>query len=525
MVADQKPVGPWARRMLGRTYVQCPYAASRRPQRLGNPAATPQVDAQSRNGSEYRSTTMSKNGTLAVASLATAILMLDIAVVNTALGHVADDLGAGLSGLQWVVDAYTLALASVVLTAGSIADRLGRKRVFTFGVVLFTAASAASAAAGSIVALDVARAVQGVGGAIMFATSLSLLADAFPKPQERAKALAVYGATIGASFVVGPLAGGALTTAFGWQAVFFVNVPLGVLTLIGAARWVRESRDPDARGLDWGGQFTLSAALFLLVLGLLRGNDDGWTSAPIVAEFTASILLFGAFYAIQQRVKHPMLPLGLFRNKRFTGAQIAAFAISGSFFALFLYTTLYLQRILGLSAIEAGLVYVPGTVLMVFISGASAQLASRVAPGTIIGGGLALVAIGLSFSVLVQPDSSWTILLPSLLIGSIGTGFFNPALSAVALSSAPQHMSGLAAGVNDTFRQAGIAVGVAAFGALVPATGALGGGDAQAYVDGLHTALLVGAVVAAVGALASARLLGLGRAGGERSGAAVPQAA
>ena len=454
---------------------------------------------------------MSKNGTLAVAALATAILMLDIAVVNTALGHIADDLGAGLSGLQWVVDAYTLALASVVLTAGSVADRLGRKRVFTFGVVVFTLASAACAAAGSIVALDVARAVQGLGGAIMFATSLALLADAFPKPEERAKALAVYGATIGAAFVIGPLAGGALTTAFGWQAVFLVNVPLGVLTLAGTARWVRESSDPDARGLDWGGQATLSAALFLVVLTLLRGNDDGWTSAPIVAELVASAALFASFVAIQRRVKDPMLPLGLFRSKRFTGAQVAAFAISGSFFALFLYTTLYLQRILGLSAMEAGLVYVPGTVLMVFISGASAQLASRVAPGTIIGGGLALVSIGLVFGLLAEPDSSWTILLPTLLIGSIGTGLFSPALSAVALSSAPQHMSGLAAGVNDTFRQAGIAVGVAAFGALVPADSALGGGSPADYVAGMHDAALAAAALAGIGALATALLIGTGR--------------
>jgi EmrB/QacA subfamily drug resistance transporter len=454
---------------------------------------------------------MSKNGTLAVAALATAILMLDIAVVNTALGHIADDLNAGLSGLQWVVDAYTLALASVVLTAGSVADRLGRKRVFVFGIVVFTVASAACAAAGSIVALDVARAIQGLGGAIMFATSLALLADAFPKPEERAKALAVYGATIGASFVVGPLAGGALTTAFGWQAVFLVNVPLGLITLAGTMRWARESRDPDARGLDWGGQATLSAALFLLVLALLRGNDDGWTSASIVAEFAGSLALFAAFFTIQRRVADPMLPLGLFRNKRFTGAQIAAFAISGSFFALFLYTTLYLQRILGLSPMEAGLVYVPGTVLMVFISGASAQVATRVAPGTVIGGGLALVSIGLTLGVLAQPDSSWTILLPTLLIGSIGTGFFNPALSAVALSSAPQRMSGLAAGVNDTFRQAGIAVGVAAFGALVPADSALGQGSAADYVSGLHAASLAAAGLAGIGAVAAAALIGVGR--------------
>src|SRR4051794_40846558 len=473
-----------------------------------------------------RSRTMNvKRGTLAVVCLATAVLMLDIAVVNTALPHIADDLDAGLSGLQWVVDAYTLALASVVLTAGSVADRIGRKLVFSVGMILFTAASIACAMAGSIEVLDVARGIQGIGGALMFATSLSLLAEAFPKPDERVKALAAYGASIGAAFAFGPLVGGALTSAFGWEAVFFVNVPLGLIAMFLTARYVRESRDANARGLDWYGQITLSAALFLLVLGLLRGNEDGWTSTPILAGLIGAGVLLIAFVAIQRRVKFPMLPLGLFRRADFSGAQVAAFAISASFFALFLYTTLYLQNILGLSAIEAGPVYMPGTLVMFVVSGLSAQVANRVAPGVMIAGGLGLVTIGLVLFLNVGVDSSWIALEPGFLIASIGTGIFNPAVSQVALGSAPQHMSGLAAGVNDTFRQAGIAVGVAAFGAMVPATGALGGGDAQAYVDGLHTALLVGAVVAAVGALASARLLGLGRAGGERSGAAVPQAA
>jgi len=219
-----------------------------------------------------------------------------------------------------------------------------------------------------------------------------------------------------------------------------------------------------------------------------------------------------------------MLPLGLFRRADFSGAQVAAFAISASFFALFLYTTLYLQNILGLSAIEAGLVYMPGTLVMFVVSGLSAQVANRVAPGVMIAGGLGLVTIGLVLFLNVGVHSSWLALEPGFLIASIGTGIFNPAVSQVALGSAPQHMSGLAAGVNDTFRQAGIAVGVAAFGAMVPATGALGGGDSQAYVDGLHTALLVGAVVAATGAIVSARLLGLGRSAND-AGVAVPQAA
>jgi EmrB/QacA subfamily drug resistance transporter len=462
-----------------------------------------------------------KQGTLAVVCLATAVLMLDIAVVNTALPHIATDLHASLSGVQWVVDAYTLALASVVLTAGSVADRIGRKLVFSVGLVLFTVTSIIAGMAGSIEVLDIARGVQGIGGALLFATSLSLLAEAFPGTEERVKALAAYGASIGAAFAVGPLVGGALTSAFGWQAVFFVNVPLGVLGLVATARWVRESRDPDARGLDWWGQATLSAGLFLLVLGLLRGNEDGWSSTPIIAELSGAAVLLIAFVFVQRRVKSPMLPLALFRRPDFSGAQIAAFSISASFFAIFLYTTLYLQNVLGLSAIEAGLVYMPGTIVMFVVSGLSAQVANKLAPGVMISGGLTLVAAGMVLFLNADASSSWTSLEPGFLLASIGTGLFNPAVSAVALGSAPQHMSGLAAGVNDTFRQAGIAVGVAAFGAMVPASSGLGTIDPTGYVDGLHVALIAGAALAAVGAVASARLLGLGRAAAE----AVPQAA
>ena len=441
----------------------------------------------------------SQRGTLVVACLATAVLMLDIAVVNTALPHIASDLDASLGGLQWTVDAYTLALATVVLTAGSVADRIGRRRVFSLGVGLFTLSSIACGLAGSIVALDVARAVQGLGGAMMFATSLSLLADAFPDTRERVGALAAYGATIGASFALGPLVGGALTTGFGWQAVFFVNVPIGIATLIGTMRWVRESSDPAARGLDWPGQLSLSGGLFLLVLALLRGNDDGWTSAAIVAELTGAVALLVAFVVIESRVREPMLPLGLFKRADFSGAQVGAFAISGSLFALFLYTTIYLQSVLGLTALEAGLVYLPGTVVMFFVSGASAQFGNRVSPGLPIAGGLVLNGIGLGLMTLADAGSSWTVILPGLILACIGTGLLNPALSAVALSSAPLEQSGLAAGVNDTFRQAGVAVGVAAYGAMIPAGSLFGGGSAIDYVGGMHTALWVGVALSLVG--------------------------
>jgi EmrB/QacA subfamily drug resistance transporter len=453
-------------------------------------------------------TSASRRLTLAVVCLATAMLMLDIAVVNTALPNISRDLDTGISGIQWVVDAYTLALATVVLTSGSLADRLGRKRMFVGGLALFTLASLVAAIAGSITVLVAARAVQGVGAAVMFAVSLALLAHAFPGARERAGALAAYGATIGASFAVGPAVGGALTSGLDWRWIFIVNLPLGAIAIAATLWRVEESRDPLARSIDWSGQSAFAAGLFLLVLALLRGNEQGWTSAPILAELAGAAVLLGAFAVIERRVIDPMLPLSTFKNRAFSGAQAGAFAISGSFFALFLYTTLYLQNVLGLSPIEAGLVYLPGTVLIFIVSGVTAQLAQKVSARVLVSTGLAFVAAGLLLMTLAGTDSSWTVMLPGILMASFGTGLFNPSISAVALGSLPERQSGLAAGANDTFRQAGIAVGVAALGALIPASAALGTGNAQAFVDGLHSALIVGAALAAVGALATAWLLG-----------------
>jgi EmrB/QacA subfamily drug resistance transporter len=449
----------------------------------------------------------SKPGTLAVVCLATAMLMLDIAVVNTALPYIARDLDAGLTGVQWVVDAYTLALATVVLSAGSAADRFGRRRIFIWGMGLFTLSSLACALAPSIAVLDGARAVQGTGAAMLFASSLAILANAYPAPAERAKAFALYGATIGASFAVGPLVGGALTSAFSWQAVFYVNLPLGMLALVASVAWLRESNDPVARRLDWPGQATLTVSLFLLVLALLRGNQEGWASTRILAELVGGGMLLAAFVLVERRAREPMLPLGLFRHRAFTGVQVAAFSISASFFALFLYTTLYLQEVLDLSPLDSGLVYLPGTILMFVVSGASAHLAKRTSPGALITSGLILVAAGLVLISLADVNSTSLALLPGLLVVCIGTGLVNPALADVALGSVETTQSGLAAGINDAFRQGGIAVGVAAFGALLPASAALGHGSPEDYVTGLHHALLIGAALAAAGGIATSRLI------------------
>jgi EmrB/QacA subfamily drug resistance transporter len=403
--------------------------------------------------------------TLIAVCVATFMLLLDITVVNTALPSIRKDLHSSFTDLQWVVDAYALTLAAFVLTSGSLADRLGRKRVFVIGLGIFTFASLLCGLSGTPTVLNLSRALQGVGGAVMFAVSLALLAQEW-RGAERATATAIYGATIGIAVALGPLVGGALTQAIGWQAIFYLNIPVGMAALAVTVLKVEESRDETARGIDWGGTFTFSTANALLVLALLRGNDEGWTSGTIVALLVAAIVLFVAFIAIELRVSQPMLPLGLFRSRSFTGAQVTAFALSGSMFALFLYLTLYMQEIEHLSPLEAGLRYLPFTVGSFFVAGATASLEGKVSARVMLSGGLAITAIGLALMSGAKADDSWTVLLPGFIVAGLGTGLINPVLANVALSTVPERMSGVASGINDTFRQVAIASGTAGLGAL-----------------------------------------------------------
>ena len=448
-----------------------------------------------------------KTATIVVACVATAMLMLDISVINTALSEIAGGLDTGLSGLQWVVDAYTIPLAATVLTAGAMADRFGRRRYFLVGLAVFTVTSALCGAAPNIETLVAARAIQGLGASLMFATALALISQVTPRREDRLNALAAYGAAIGASFAIGPFVGGGLTELFGWRAIFLVNVPIGIVVLWLTYRRVGEGRDPRPRRIDIPGQVTLISGLFLLVLALLRGNEDGWGSARILVALAGAAALLVGFIAVEGRAREPMLPLRLMRRREFAGAQVAVFAIAASFFAVFLYLTLYLQTVLGLSPIQTGLVYLPGTFLVFVVSGMTAQLGASYSAAKIASVGLALVAAGLALLLFCQVGSSWVVLLPGLLVTSIGTGLFNPTGSELALRALPAEQSGLAAGSNDTFRQTGVAVGIAALGTLVPAASALAGGNLQAYVDGLHHALIASAALAGVGALATAWLL------------------
>jgi len=393
------------------------------------------------------------------------MLLIDITVVNVALPQIQRSLHSSFSDLQWIVNAYALSLAALLLTAGSLADLLGRRRIFLIGLAMFTAASLTCGLAQSSLMLNVSRAVQGIGGATMLATSLALIADAFRGP-DRASAFAAYGAVIGAAVAIGPLVGGALTSGLGWRWIFFVNVPIGVGAVALTLRSVAESRDPDAKGVDWLGLSSFSGALFLFVFALIQGNSDGWGSAEILGCFAGAVVLLAAFALVELRQERPMFDLTLLRRPAFTGASICAFAISAGMFSLFLYLTIYIQNVLGYSALQAGLRFLPMTVLLFLVAPIAGQATERVPIRAILGAGLVLVGVGLVLMSGLSAGSGWTHLLPGFIVAGIGIGIVNPPLASTAVGVVPPARAGMASGINNTCRQAGIATGIAALGAI-----------------------------------------------------------
>jgi EmrB/QacA subfamily drug resistance transporter len=403
--------------------------------------------------------------TLIAVCTAIFMLLLDITIVNVALPDIARVLHASFTDLQWVIDAYALSLATLVLTAGSLADLLGRRRVFAAGVAIFTGASVLCALATSPLFLILARAVQGIGGAIMFATSLALLSQAF-HGRERGTAFGIWGATTGAAVAVGPLIGGALTQGLGWRWIFFVNIPIGLAALVLTFMRVDESRDEKHGGIDWLGLATFCGSLFLLVFALLRGNDKGWGSPLIVGMLAAAGVLLAAFIAVELRQAEPMFDLTLFRKPAFAGAQITAFALSAAAFSMLLYLTLYLQNILGYSPLSAGLRFLPTTLLSFAVAPVAGKLSAHVPVRALLAGGLALVTVGLLLMSGLDTSSGWTALLPGFVVLGAGIGLVNPPLASAAIGVVDQRRAGMASGINSTFRQVGIATGIAALGAL-----------------------------------------------------------
>ncbi len=476
------------------------------------------------------------------------MLLLDVTIVNVALPDIQHAFGSSLSDLQWVIDAYALTLAALLLTAGSIADLAGRRRVFAVGIVVFTLGSALCGAAQDTTFLALSRALQGVGGAIMFATSLALLADAF-RPEDRGVAFGVFGAITGVAVAVGPVLGGALTSGLSWRWIFFVNVPIGIAALFVTLRRVAESRAPGAHRPDWPGCVTFTAALTGLVFGLIRSHPDGWGSITVLASLGASVVLLAGFIAIELRSSQPMLDLKLLRVPTFDGGLVAAWTVSASIFSLLTYVVIYLQNILGYTAFQTGVRVLPLTGAVFFTAGIAGRLTGRVPTRWLIGPGFALVGAGLLLMHGVAPGDTWTHLLPGMIVAGIGSGLINVPLASTAVGVVEPARAGMASGINSTLRQVGIATGVAAFGsilasqvsssivsqlsggpltshsqqlahaaangqigpALASVPGNLRGVAAHAsltgFVDGLNTILLIGAILAFAGAVATVVLI------------------
>jgi EmrB/QacA subfamily drug resistance transporter len=430
------------------------------------------------------------------------MLLVDITIVQVALPTMQRSLHATFSDLQWVISAYALSLSALILTQGALADRFGRKRIFMIGLAVFTLASLACGLSRSPSALIASRALQGVGGAAMFATSLALIGQDF-QGSARSAAIAAWGATVGGAVAIGPLAGGALTSAFGWQWIFYVNVPIGVLTLLVSLRMVNMA-DPAAKRLDWMGLLTFSGGLFLLILGLTRGNDDGWTSRKIALTLGAAGVLLITFVIVELRQQRPMFDLSLFRKPAFTGVSIATFGIGAGMFALLPYLTFYLQNDLGLTPLQGGERLLPLTILSFVVPLASRPLTERVPAGMALGVGLAISAVGLWLFSGLTVGSTWTALLPGLVVAGVGVGLANPAIAKIALGVVPPQRAGMASGISNTFRIGGVATGVAALGAIFQH-------QLQSSLHllvGAHAAPALARAVAAGGTQAAARVSG-----------------
>ena len=403
--------------------------------------------------------------TLVAVCLGTFMLLLDITIVNVALPDIQRALNASFSDLQWVVDAYALTLAAFLLTAGSLADRYGRRLLYLIGLAIFTAASVLCGFAVTTLMLQLSRGLQGVGGAIMFAVSLALLADAF-RGQDRGVAFGVWGAVTGVAVAIGPLLGGVLTSGLSWRWIFFVNAPIGVIAVVISVLKVAESRAPRASRPDWAGFVLFTAALAFLVYGLIESNQRSFTDGLVLGCFAAAAVLLLAFVLVERRISGPMFDLKLFRLPTFTGGSVAAFGLSASIFAMLLYLVLYLQDILGYSPLATGvrLMFLSGAILVT--ATVAGRLTSHVPIRLLIGPGLIIVGVSLLLMRGLSATSSWTHLIPGMILGGIGVGLVNPPLASTAVGVVPPQRAGMASGINSTFRQVGIATGIALLGTL-----------------------------------------------------------
>lgn len=455
-----------------------------------------------------------QRATLLAASLGSALLLLDVTVVYVALPAIELDLNTSFSEIQWVVDAYTVVLAATLLGAGVLADRLGRRRVFAWGVALFALFSLFCAASWNGLSLDVARGLQGIGAAAVFSASLALIAQEF-RGAARGMAMGVWGAVTGLAMALGPLIGGLLVEGGGWRWIFLINVPLGAMLVVLALKAVPESRSRRPEPLDIIGALVFAAACLLLALGLTRGNEAGWGSLPIVLVLGGAVVGFCCFVLVELRVRAPMLPLKLFRRPAFSATALVAFAQSVAIYPMLIFLAIHLQSGLGYSPVGAGLRLLPMTLLILLVAPFAGRLTGRLPVRVPLLGGLTLLGVGLLLLRAVEPGSEWTALLPGMVVGGVAIGMISPSLAAATVSVLPVERSGLASGVTNTFRQLGIALGIAALGAVFDAHLRRHGEGIVGIVSALDAVALIAALIALAATVIAWPLLGGHRADAE----------
>jgi EmrB/QacA subfamily drug resistance transporter len=444
--------------------------------------------------------------TLGAMCFALFMIMLDNTVVNVALPSIQRDLDASISGLEWTINGYTLSFAVLLATGGRLGDIFGRRRMFLFGVVIFALTSATAGLAANSTDLVLSRVVQGVGAALMMPATLSIITDAFPA-SERGKAMGMWAGVSALALAVGPVVGGFLTEHVSWRAIFYLNIPVAIGAVTASLFAVRESRDTTVgREVDFAGVAALTAGLAALILALVEGNEWGWGSAEIIALLIGSVIALSAFVAIELRVKAPMVEFRFFADRNFLGAVVVALIVSFSMLGVFFFLALYMQDILRYSPLEAGVRFLPSTLMIVGIAPVAGRLADRFGPRWLIAAGLSVVAASLySFSG-IAVDSSYLDLLPGFMLLGVGIALTMSPMTSAAMNAVAVEKAGIASGVLSMFRMVGGSLGVAVTGAIFQ--GSVGGSFADAtpqqFVDALGEAMSVCAVFAALGAVIGA---------------------
>ena len=434
------------------------------------------------------------------------MIMLDNTVVNVALPSIAADLKIGLSELEWIVTGYALTFASLMLTGGKLADLLGRRLIFVVGLVIFTASSVVCGLAGSGELLIGARVVQGAGAALMNPATLSIIAATFP-PRQRGTAIGIWAGTAALALALGPLVGGLLTEHISWSWIFFVNVPIGVIAIVASFLLIPESRDQSAeQRLDLPGLLTSGIGLFSLTYGLIEANTYGWTSARIIGAFVVAVAMLVAFVLLERHQRIPMLDLSLFKNGTFVGANLAVLLVALAMFGVFFFISLYMQGVLGYSAVQAGAAFLPMTVLIMFIAPISGRSTDRFGSRWLITVGMILLAGQLLYFSRLGVEESYWHLFPAMVVGGFGMAMVMTPSAAAAVRALPVDKSGVGSAVLNAFRQVGGSTGIALMGAIMAhRVGDLQGPavfrNKQLFVDGLSTTLTVAALIALLGAV------------------------